>query len=104
MGSGLTVMPVTSLSTKSAYLMLLSDRSVIPHCVVKFFLPFGSLYWSATWHQLFFFDMYRQVIDPSWKVAYGVLYTADRLSSFGHAIPTACFCDHPLETLDHLFF
>ena len=51
-GSGLTVMSVTSLS---AYLMLLSDRSAIPHCVVKFFIPFGPLYWSVTWRQFFFF-------------------------------------------------
>ena len=103
-GSGLTVMPVTSLSTKSAYLMLLSHRSAIPHCVVKFFVPFGCVYWSATWRQLFFFHTDRQAIDRSWKVAHGVLYTADRLSSFGYAIPTVCFCGHPLETLDHLFF
>ena len=48
--------------------------------------------------------MHRHVIDLSWKVAHGVLYTAERLSSFGYAIPTACFCGHPLETLDHLFF
>ena len=48
--------------------------------------------------------MDRQVIDLSWKVAHGVLYTAERLSSFGYAIPTVCFCGHQLETLDHLFF
>ena len=56
-GSGLTVMPVTSLSTKSAYLMLLSDRSAIPHCVVKFFITFvlytgllpGVSFFSLTW-------------------------------------------------------
>ena len=44
------------------------------------------------------------MIDLSWKVAHGVLYTADRLSSFGYAIPTACFCGHASESLDHLFF
>ena len=33
-----------------------------------------------------------------------MLYTAERLSSFGYVIPTACFCGHPFETLDHLFF
>ena len=33
-----------------------------------------------------------------------MLYTAERLSSFGYAIPTVCFCGHQLETLDHLFF
>ena len=37
-------------------------------------------------------------------MAHGVLYTAERLSSFGYVIPTACFCGHPFETLDHLFF
>lgn len=44
------------------------------------------------------------MIDLSGKVAHGVLYTAYRLSSFGQAIPTACFCGHALESLDHLFF
>ena len=57
-GSGLTVMPVTSLWTKSAYLMLLSVRSAVPLCVVKFFLsplvpciglPPGVSYFSSTW-------------------------------------------------------
>ena len=33
----------------------------------KFFPLFGSLYWSATWRQLFLFDLDRPVIDLSWK-------------------------------------
>ena len=48
--------------------------------------------------------MDRQVIDLSWKVAHAVLYTAEWLTSFDYAIPTACFGGLPLETLDHLFF
>ena len=103
-GSGLLVSPVSSLSTKSTYLVLLSDRSEAPHCVEKFLPSFGPLYWPSTWRQLFFFDIDRQVIDLSWKIAHGVLYTAERLSSFGYTIPTARFCGCPLETLDHLFF
>ena len=58
-GRGLVVSSVSSLSTKSAYLALLSERSVVPHCVVKFLRSFGPLYWNSTWRQLWFFDMDR---------------------------------------------
>ena len=81
-----------------------SELPGLPHCVGKFLPSFGTLYWPSTWRKLFFFDMDWQVIDLSWKVAHGVLYTADRLSSFAYAIPTACFCGHASESLDHLFF
>ena len=103
-GHGLMVSPVSSLTTKSVYLSLVSELPGVPHCVGKFLPSFGPLYWPSTWRQLFFFDMDRQVIDLSWKVAHGVLYTADRLSSFAYVIPTACFCGHASESLDHLFF
>ena len=90
-GSGIFSCPVDSLSCKFAYWFLLSELVVSPHCVEKFFPLFGSLYWSVTWRQLFFFDLDRPVIDLSWKVAHGVLYTAERLSSFGYDIPLSCF-------------
>lgn len=44
------------------------------------------------------------MIDLNWKIAHGVLYTAERLSSFGMPVPLVCFCNAPLETLSHLFF
>ena len=44
------------------------------------------------------------VIDLSWKIAHGVLYTAQRLSSFGYDLSTASLCGHNMESLDHLFF
>ena len=47
-GRGLMVSPVPSLSTKLAYLMLLSDRSGVPHCVGKFLPSFGPLYSPST--------------------------------------------------------
>ena len=65
---------------------------------------FGPLYWQATWRQLRFFPLDRPVIDLFWKVAHGVLYTAERLISFGYDIPSACFCAHGVESLEHLFF
>ena len=43
-------------------------------------------------------------IDLCWKVAHGVLYTAERLSSFDYAVSTDCFCDPVVESLEHLFF
>ena len=89
-GSGIDFRPVFAFSTKSVYLYLLSERSPVPHCVDNFLPLFGPLYWSSTWRQLFFYDLDRPVIDLSWKVAHGVLYTAERLSSFGYDLPTAC--------------
>ena len=96
--------PYSSLSAKFCYLFLLTDDLPTPHCVVKFTLTFGDLYWSTTWRELFFFDIDRPVIDLSWKIAHGVLYTADRLSSFGYSVPVVCFCGPVAETLQHLFF
>ena len=62
------------------------------------------MYWSWTWRQLFFFDLDRTVIDLAWKVSHGVLYTAERLASFGYDLSTTCFCSDPMESLQHLFF
>ncbi|XP_068714291.1 uncharacterized protein [Montipora foliosa] len=102
--SGLSVSPVCAVSTKSVYTFLLSENISVPHCVVKFAPIFGPLYWSYTWHQLFLFDVDRPVIDLAWKTAHGVLYTADRLSSFGYCLHLLCFCNSAPETIDHLFF
>jgi len=46
----------------------------------------------------------HQVRDLSWKVAHGVLYTADRLISFGYQLSLVCFCGYHLECPKHLFF
>ena len=41
-GSGVDFCPIRSVSTKSAYLFLLSESVVPPHCIVKFIPLFGS--------------------------------------------------------------
>ena len=92
------------MSAKSCYLYLVSEHQTTPHCVDKFFPTYGPLYGSTTWRTLFFFDLDHEVIDLSWKVAHGVLYTAQRLFSFGMAVPQACFCGSSPESLEHLFF
>ena len=103
-GSGTEFCPVSSMTTRSAYLFLLSENAVVPHCETKFFPLFGSLYWSWTWRQLFYFDLDRSVIDLAWKISHWVPYTAERLASFGYDLSTTCFFSHPMESLQHLFF
>ena len=53
---------------------------------------------------LFFYDLDLSVIDLVWKISHGFLYTAERLASFGYDISTTCFCSHPIDSLQHLFF
>ena len=78
---------VSCMTTRSCYLYLLSQNVVPPHCIWKFASTFSVLYWSTTWRTLSFFDLDRQVIDLSWKIAHSVLYTAERLVSFGLSVP-----------------
>ena len=92
------------MTTKSCYLYLLSENVVQPHYVMKFASTFGRIHWPTTWRPLSFFDLDRQVIDLNWKIAHGVLYTAQRLASFGLSVPLPCFCGSPVESLEHLFF
>lgn len=104
MASGHAFVSASSMSAKSCYDYLLSECYSPPHCVLKFSHRFGNLYWSTTWHQVFLFSLDRPVIDLSWKIAHGVLYTAARLFSFGLNYGVSCFCRLAPETLDHLFF
>ena len=95
---------VSCMTTRSCYMYLLSENVIQLHCVLKFASTFGLLHWSTTWRTLSFFDLDRQVVDLNWKVAHGVLYTAQRLVSFGLPVPLSCFCGSPVESLEHLFF
>ena len=96
--------PVTEASAKHVYQFLLSESRSPPHCVEKFRPQYGDLYWPSTWSQLFCFNLDHPVIDLSWKVAHGVLYTADRRIGFGYDIDATCFYNTALETPSHLFF
>ena len=104
MASGHSLVPASCMSAKSCYVYLLSECYSPPHCVLKFSHRFGNLYWSTTWHQLFLFSLDRPVIDLSWKITHGVLYTAARLFSFGLNYGVSCFCRLAPETPEHLFF
>ena len=95
---------VASTSCKSCYELLLSLNPCVPHCVEKFRPSFGDLEWPCVWRALFLMPLDRQVIDLNWKVAHGVVYTAERLRSFGYDVPEACFCGYHTESLEHLFF
>ena len=97
--------PVTEASAKHVYRFLLSESCTPPPPRVEKFRPqYGDLYWPSTWSKLFCFNLDHPVIDLSWKVAHGVLYTADRLIGFGYDIDATCFYNTALETPSHLFF
>ena len=104
MASGLSFVTASGMSAKSCYVYLLSECYSPPHCFLKFSHRFGNLYWSTTWRQLSLFSLDRPVIDLSWKIAHGVLYTAARLFSFGLNYGVSCFCRLVPETSEHLFF
>ena len=95
---------VSSITCKICYNLLLSLNPAQPHCIQKFAPSFGALDWPTTWKSLNFMPLDRKVRDLSWKVAHGVLYTAERLISFGYQLPSSCFCGYPLESSEHLFF
>ena len=95
---------IDSCTCKCCYDLLLSMRPCIPHCVIKFRPSYPNLDWLSTWRSLFFLPLDRQVIDLNWKIAHGVLYTAERLISFGYAYDPMCLCGSHAETLEHLFF
>ena len=94
----------SSFTCKTCYQLGLLINPCRPHCIAKFRPSFGDLDWLSTWKSLFFLPLDRQVIDLNWKVAHGVLYTAERLSSFGYNLPTSCFCGCYMESSEHLFF
>ena len=94
----------SSFTCKTCYQLGFLINPCRPHCIAKFRPSFGDLDWPSTWRSLFFLPLDRQVIDLNWKVAHGVLYTAERLSSFGYNLPTSCFCGYYMESSEHLFF
>ena len=95
---------VADLPSKVGYLLLLDENYAVPRCVENFRPTFGALYWPSTWRQLHFADFDRSVLDFSWKVAHGVVLTAQRLISFGLHVSQHCFCGPVLKSLSHLLF
>ena len=96
--------PVSSITTKMCYMSLVAGLTPVANCVSKFRPIYDTLYWKDTWAQIHLFPLDRYTIDTSWKVAHGVLYTADRLLRLGVNVDPACFCLLADETPAHLFF
>ena len=85
----LSLRPLLSMST-NFYSLRAARPTPPPTCVETFRPQYRDLCWPSTWSQLFCFNLDRPVIDLSWKVAHGVLYTADRLIGFGYDIDATC--------------
>ena len=95
---------VADLSSKIAYLFLLAENYAFLHCVEKFSSTLGALYWPSTQRQLHFANFNRSVLDFSWKVADGVVLTAQSLISFGLHVSQHCFCGPVFGLVRHLLF
>ena len=79
------------------------QRTCLHHIVLKSFSP-CLVFSTRPLRGGRFFLLFRPVIDLAWKIAHGVLYTVDCLSSFGYSYDPCCFCGHALESSAHLFF
>ena len=66
--------PVSNITCKSCYDLVLGANRRSPHCEVKFRSFFGTLYWPATWKQVHIMSLDRPVIDLCWLVSHDVLY------------------------------
>ena len=96
--------PLSNITCKSCYDLVLGANRRSPHCEVKFRPFFGTLYWPATWKQVHIMSLDCPVADLCWRVSDGVLYAAERLVGFGYNIVPNCLCGHPLQTLYHCFW
>ena len=74
--------PVSNITCKLCYDLVLGANWRSPHCKLKFRPFFGTLYWPATWKQVHIMSLDRPVIDLCWRVSHGVLYTAEPLVGF----------------------
>ena len=92
-------MKISELTASFAYRTLTRSELPLPNCVNKF----PNISWPAVWQSIHLCRFIRPTLDSAWKIADGVLPTADRLIRFGLEIPPQCFCGH-IESADHLFF
>ena len=65
--------PVSNITCKSCYDLVLGANRRSPHCELKFRPFFGTLYWPATWKEIHIMSLDRPVIDLCWRVSHGVL-------------------------------
>jgi hypothetical protein len=74
--------PYLLMSTSFVYSNLVDRLSEPPHSLTKFQPIYGALYWKDTWQQVAIMPLDRKARDLNWKLAHGVLYTADRQITF----------------------
>ena len=64
----------------------------------------GALLYFLLWTSATPSIRFTLTFSLNWKLAHGVLYTAQRLASFRLPVPLPCFCGAPVESLDPFFF
>ena len=93
--------PVHLLSAKAAYQSLMVSCFVPPVCEERF-RNLNVSSWSLVWLMIHKCKFIRPILDTAWKIAHGVIPTADRLIHFQMNVSPHCFCQE-LESLEHLF-
>ena len=93
--------PVHLLSAKAAYQSLMVSCFVPPVCEERF-RNLNVSSWSLVWLMIHKCKFIRPILDTAWKIAHGVIPTADRLIHFQMNVSPLCFSQE-LESLEHLF-
>ena len=94
--------PLTDLTARRAYFMLL-ENSLVPHkAIEKFSTMQIPVHWPSVWRSFTLWRFVRSVADTNYYNFHGRLATADRLQRFGMRVDTDCFCGEQ-ETAIHLF-
>ena len=97
--SGITALPLSNLSSRVAYSMLVPCEQ--HRCVTKF--AAFNVDWKAVWRSLEFLTFDHPIWKTNWLAVHGILPTYDRLSSWGVAVPNFhCHCGS-LESQHHMF-
>ena len=93
--------PVHLLTANVAYHSLMISCFVPPVCEERF-KNLGISSWSLVWSSIHRCKFIRWTLDTAWKIAHGVIPTADRLIHFRMNVSPRCFCQEN-ESLEHLF-
>ena len=100
-GPGTTVCPLRSLTVRFVYRELVRLSNVAHRCVSKYETWGITVEWHSVWRNLQLWRYVREVRDTNWKIAHGILPTADRLLRYNSTTDPCCHCGQH-ESLVHL--
>ena len=100
-GPGTVACPLHSLTVRFVYRELVYLAHVEHRCVSKYGTWGLSVEWCTIWRNLQLWRYTLEGCDTNWKIAHGILPTADQLQRFNVNIDPSCHCGQR-ESLMHL--